>query len=374
LEIKVRQQKLPKQIQRKYMAIFDLMYFRAVIDSMPTTTYRDLLQSVTAGKFPSLLILHGDEPWFAGRIQEEVEQRCVPAELRDFNQSILYGRDTQADQILEYARRFPMMSERVLVSVREAQGLADRELEKLAQYVLQPVPTTVLMMHFSGKALDKRKKFTKNAEKSGVLMLSELLRERNLPDWIRTHVQELGLGVTPDAIALLTEFVGCQPAKLASDLGILAINLAKGSTIQAVDVEQYLGASRVYNMFELTKAIGLRQIGQTYNIVQYFAQDPKAASFSMPGCIGSLYLMYAKTLHLHELGSGGDTQSLAQRMGISPFALNDYLCYTRNYPPKRIKKCLQILQRYDMKSKGLDNPGTADGDLLREMVFRLMHA
>ena len=350
------------------------MYFSAAIESMPTATYRDLLQRVTSGQFPSLLILHGEEPWFAGRIQEEVERRCIPPELRDFNQSILYGRDTQADQILECARRFPMMSERVLVSVREAQGLSDRELEKLAQYVLQPVPSTVLMMHFSGKALDKRKKFTKNAEKSGVIMLSEMLRERNLPDWIRAYVHELGLGVSPDAIALLIEFVGCQPANLASDLGILAINLSKGSTIQAADVEKYLGASRVYNMFELTKAIGLRQTAQTLNIVQYFARDPKAGSFSMPGCIGSLYLMYAKTLHLHELGNRFDAPSLAQRIGINPFALNDYLSYARNYPPKRIKKCLQILQRYDLKSKGLDNPGTGDGELLREMSFRLLNA
>ncbi|MBM3917997.1 MAG: DNA polymerase III subunit delta [Sphingomonadales bacterium] len=341
---------------------------------MPTTTYRDLLQSVTAGKFPPLLILHGEEPWYASRIQDEVEHRCIPAELRDFNQTILYGRDTQADQILECARRFPMMSERVLVSVREAQGLSDRELEKLAQYALQPVPTTVLMMHFSGKTLDKRKIFTKNAEKSGVMMPSEPLREKNLPDWIRSYVHELGLGVTPDAIALLSEFVGCQPANLASDLGILAINLSKGSNIQASDVEQFLGASRVYNLFELSKAIGLRNMVQTLNIVQYFARDPKAGSFSMPGCIGSLYLMYSKTLHLHELGNRGDAQTLAQRIGINPFALNEYLTYARNYPPKRIKKCLQILQHYDMKSKGLDNPATGDGELLREMVFRLLNA
>lgn len=341
---------------------------------MPTTSYRDLLQSVTSGKIPSLLILHGEEPWFAGRIQEEVERRCVPAEMRDFNQTILYGRDTHADQILECARRFPMMSERVLVSVREAQGLSDRELEKLAQYALQPIPTTVLMMHFSGKALDKRKKFTKNAEKSGAVMPSEPLREKNLSDWIRAYAKEIGLGVTPDAIALLTEFVGCQPANLASDLGILAINLAKGSTIQATDVEQYLGASRIYNMFELTKAIGLRNTTQSMNIVQYFARDPKAGSFSMPGCIGSLYLMYAKTLHLHELGSRGDAQTLAQRVGINPFALNDYYSYARNYPPRRINKCLQILQRFDMKSKGVDNPGTGDGELLRELVFRLLNA
>jgi len=341
---------------------------------MPSTTYRDLLQSLSQGKFPSLLILHGEEPWFAGRIQEVVESRCVPAELRDFNQTVLYGRDTHADQILECARRFPMMSQQVLVSVCEAQGLSDRELEKLAQYVLQPVPTTVLMMHFSGKLLDKRKKFTKNAEKSGVLMPSELLRERNLPDWIRSYAQELGLGISADAIALLTEFVGCQPANLASDLGILAINLAQGSTIQAGDVEQYLGASRVYNLFELTKAIGLRQTTQSFNIVQYFARDPKAGSFSMPGCISSLYLMFSKTLHLQELGNRGNAQSLAQQIGINPFALNEYLTYARNYPPKRIKKCLQILQRYDMKSKGLDNAGTSDGELLREMVFRLLDA
>jgi len=341
---------------------------------MPTATYRDLLQSVCAGKFPSLLILHGEEPWFAARIQEEVEQRCIPAELRDFNQTILYGRDTQADQIMEYARRYPMMSERVLVSVREAQGLSDRELEKLANYAQKPVASTVLMMHFSGKALDKRKKFTKNAEKSGVMMPSEPLKERNLPDWIRSYTHELGLGVTPDAIALLSEFVGCQPANLASDLGILAINLDKGSTIQAADVERYLGASRVYNMFELGKALGLRNVAQTMNIVQYFARDPKASSFSMPGCVASLYLLFAKTLHLHELGDRLDGNSLAHRIGINPFALGEYRSYARNYPVRRIKKCLQILQRYDMKSKGVDNPNTGDGELLREMVFRLLNA
>jgi len=338
---------------------------------MAQVTYGDLLKQLKQGKFPSVLLLHGEEAFFMDQVTEWIEQYALPEEQKGFNQTVFYGRDVDAVTIINAARRFPMMANHQLVLIKEAQGLSDKEYEKLQNYFEKPLPSTFLVLAFKGKTLDKRKKSYKLADEKGLVFISEKIKDYQLAKWIEGYIQEQGFKVNVETATIMSEYLGNNLSRIASEVEKLAINLPKGSAITIELIEKYVGISRDYNVFELQNAIGKRDTLKAFQIVSYFAESPKASNFSMPVCIGSLYSFFSKVYNYHH-HRGASPGELAAALGVNPYFLKDYDTYARNYTLPRTKKAISTLLEYDLKAKGLGSSDTSEGELLKELVYKLM--
>lgn len=285
---------------------------------MAQVTYGDLLKQLKQGKFPSVLLLHGEEAFFMDQVTEWIEQHALPEEQKGFNQTVFYGRDVDAVTIVNAARRFPMMANHQLVLIKEAQGLSDKEYEKLQAYFEKPLPSTFLVLAFKGKTLDKRKKSYKLADEKGLVFLSEKVKDYQLAKWIEGYIQEQGFKVNAETATIMSEYLGNNLSRIASEVEKLAINLPKGAAITIELIEKYVGISRDYNVFELQNAIGKRDTLKAFQIVSYFAESPKASNFSMPVCIGSLYSFFSKVYNYHH-HRGASPGELAAALGVNPY-------------------------------------------------------
>lgn len=338
---------------------------------MAQKTYNEINQLLANGKFPPLLVLHGEEPFFIDQITDWIETKAISEDQKGFNQSVFYGRDIDAVTIINAARRFPMMAERQLVLVKEAQGLPDKEYEKLLTYFEKPLPSTFLVFSFKNKSLDKRKKTYKMVDDKGLFFLSEKVKDYQLSKWIEALVSEKGFKINGETAGIMAEYLGNNLSRIASEVEKLAINLTKGSAITIELIEKYIGISRDYNVFELQNAIGRKDTFKAFQIANYFAESPKASNFSMPVCIGSLYSFYSRIYNMHHQKSL-PPQQLASALGVNPYFIKDYEVFAKNYSLAKTKKSIAILLEYDLKSKGVGSSETEDGELLKEMIYKLM--
>lgn len=338
---------------------------------MAQVAYPALHELLKKGQYPPILLLHGEEAFFMDQLTNWIEQHAISEDQKGFNQTVFYGRDIDAVTIVNAARRFPMMANHQLVLVKEAQGLSDKEYEKLQSYFEKPLGSTFLVMAFKGKTLDKRKKAYKTADEKGLIFLSEKIKDYQLAKWIEGFVQEQGFKVNAETATIMSEYLGNNLSRIASEVEKLAINLTKGASITIELIEKYVGISRDYNVFELQNAIGKRDTLKAFQIVSYFAESPKASNFSMPVCIGSLYSFFSKVYNFHH-HKGMPQAQLAAALGVNPYFLKDYETYARNYSLPKTKKAIGLLLEYDLKSKGLGSAETAEGELLKEMVYKLM--
>jgi DNA polymerase III subunit delta len=338
---------------------------------MAQISFPELLKQLHNRKYPPILLLHGEEGFFMDKITHWIENEAIPEEQKGFNQTVMYGRDVDAVTIVNAARRFPMMAERQLVLIKEAQGLSDKEYEKLQSYFEKPLGSTFLVLAFKSKVLDKRKKSYKIADEKGLVFLSEKVKDYQLAKWIEVFIQEQGFKVTSETAAIMAEYLGNNLSRIASEVEKLAINLEPGAAITVELIEKYIGISRDYNVFELQNAIGRKDTFKAFQIVNYFAESPKASNFSMPVCIGSLYSFFSRIYNYH-YQKGASQQQMAAALGVNPYFLKDYDTYARNFSLPRTKKSIGILLEYDLKSKGLGSNETEDGELLKEMVYKLL--
>lgn len=340
-------------------------------------SYDQLFKSLKAGQFPPLLFLQGEEPFYLDNLSNWLEKNALPEEQHGFNQTVLYGRDVNAGLIINASRRFPMMFTHQLVLIKEAQHINEKELEILLPYFNKPLSSTLLVFCYKGKILDKRKKVYKVLEeqvKAGkaIIFTSQKEKDYQLDNWISNYVSAQGFSIAPDTATMMAEYLGNNLEKIANEIGKLAINIPAGATITKELIEKYIGISREYNIFELQNAIGRKDIFKAYQIANYFAESPKASNFSMPLCIGNLYQLFNR-LYIVYHNPGSPPETLQRLMGLNnTYFVKEYLAFARNYSLPKVKRSIATLLEYDLKAKGLGSNETEDGELLKELIYKLV--
>ena len=309
----------------------------------------------------------GEEPYYIDKLTEFIEDNILTEDEKGFNQMVLYGRDTSVEEVVSNAKRYPMMADRQVVIVKEAQELS-RTIEKLEAYVENPQPTTVLVFAFKYKTLDKRKKVTKLLTKHGVVFESKKLYENQVGDWIKRVLSGQGYGIEPKAAAMLVEFLGTDLSKISNELDKLKIILPKGQTVTPNDIEENIGISKDFNVFELRKAIGEKNQLKAYQIAEYFAQNPKDNPLVMT--TGLVFGFFSQLLQYHGL-KDKSKHNVASTLRINPFFVSDYDIAFRNYPMKKVSAIVAKLRDIDVKSKGVGANAVSQHDLLKEMLYSI---
>ncbi|HRB71732.1 DNA polymerase III subunit delta [Flavobacterium sp. WV_118_3] len=328
-----------------------------------------IIKDIKAGDIKPIYFLMGEEPYYIDKLTDYIEDTILSEEEKGFNQMVLYGRDVTIDDIVSNAKRYPMMADRQVVIVKEAQELS-RTIDKLESYAENPQPTTVLVVCYKYKTLDKRKKVTKVLEKAGVVFESKKLYENQVGDWLKRVLSGKGYQIEPKAAAMLVEFLGTDLSKIANELDKLAIILPKGSTISPKIIEDNIGFSKDYNNFELRKAIGEKNQLKAYQIADYFAQNPKDNPLVVT--TGLIFGFFSQLLQYHGLKDKSPANA-AKVLKVNPYFLKDYDVALRNYPMKKVSQIVAVLRDIDVKSKGVGANALPQQDLLKEMLVKIFN-
>jgi len=336
--------------------------------------FEQILKDLKNKAFKPVYFLMGDEPWYIDAISDYIEGHIIAEEERDFNLSILYGRETDVSSIIATAKEYPMMAEHRVVIVKEAQylqGFARNEVqEPLAEYLKQPLGTTLLVFCYKGKKLDKRKTLAKTIAKTGVLFESKKLYDDKIPGWINNRLKVKKYSIIPKGSVLLSEYLGNDLHKIENELEKLFLNIPAGTEITSEHIESYIGISKEYNNFELQNALGKKDVLKANKIAMYFAMNGKQHPLVIT--ISMLYNFYSKILVYHVL-KDKTPGSVASALGVDPYFVRDYVTAARNYDAKKTVQIVSHLREYDLRSKGVDNVSTDAGELLKELVYKILH-
>jgi DNA polymerase-3 subunit delta len=330
--------------------------------------YENILVDIQQKKYAPVYFLMGDEPYYIDMISDFIANNVLLESEKAFNQMILYGKDVDSVAITDSARRFPMMSQYQVIIVREAQNI--RDIDNLIHYVSKPLKSTILVINYKNKKLDKRKKLFKEIEKNGLLYESNRLYDDKIPDWISKHLRAKGYGIEPTAALLLTEYLGSDLGKIVMELEKLIITLPVGEKkISPRHIEENIGISKDFNNIELQKALVKKDALKAFRIVDYFAHNEK--NNPMVLTVASLYFFFNKVFLYANLADKSK-QSVAATLKINPFFVAEYQQAARIYPPKKIEQIIGWLREYDLKSKGVNNLSATSGDLLKELVYKIL--
>ncbi len=328
-----------------------------------------LVADIKKGQIKPIYFLMGEEAYYIDKISDFIEDNLLDEAEKGFNQMVLYGRDVTIDDIVSNAKRYPMMAERQVVIVKEAQDLS-RTIEKLASYAENPQPTTVLVINYKYKKIDKRKGLYKAINKNGsVVFESKKLYDNQVPDWIRRVLKGQGYDISPKAAQMLVEFLGTDLSKVNNELNKLKIVLPKGTQITPEHIEENIGISKDYNNFELRKAVGARDIVKAQRIAKYFGDNPK--DNPMVVTVALLFNFFSQLLHLHGM-TDKNPRSVASALRVNPYFVNEYIIAARNYPMKKVSATIALLREFDVKGKGVGANAVPQGDLLKELLVRIM--
>ena len=331
-------------------------------------SHQKVISDIENGVFQKVYFLHGEEPYFIDLIIDALLKHALQEHERDFNQTILYGKDSDALSMISEAKGYPMMAERRLVVLKEAQDF--RQIEDLASYFEAPSDQTIFVLGYKYKKYDSRKKSIKAAAKNGIVFHSEKVKEYKLPDWISAYVKTKGYGITPKATILLAEFLGNDLSKIVNELNKLDILIESGTTINEIHIEENIGISKDFNVFELVNAVSTRNVAKANQIVDYFEHNPKGGSIIM--VISSLFKMYSQLMKIHFL-QNKSREAVASAIRVHPFVAGELLKATKIYNPKKIAAVIATLHEYDLKSKGVGNSSFTHGQLMKELIYRIMH-
>lgn len=332
-------------------------------------TYEQITAELKKRIFKPVYFLTGDEPYFIDRITDYIAEHALGEEEKIFNQIILYGKDTDVPTVINTAKRFPMMAERQVVIVKEAQNLEN--IDDLVYYLEHPLVSTILVINYKYRKLDKRKNLYKSLQKNAVLYESKQLYDDKIPEWIATYLKRKKIGMEPGVGILLREYLGNDLSKIVNELDKLIITLPEGNEVITIPhVERYTGISKEYNIFELYKALTNRNVLKANRIVDYFGKNQRDNHISLT--ISSLYFFFSKVLSLHYL-KDRSKKNVASALRINPFFVDDYTKAAGKYPPAKLADIISILREYDLKSKGIGNTTSGPGDLLKEMIFKILH-
>jgi DNA polymerase-3 subunit delta len=331
--------------------------------------YNQVIDDLGNKKYSPVYFLEGEEPFFMDRISDFILENVLTEEEKSFNQSILYGKDLSMESVMTAVKRFPMMAERQVVVIREAQNI--RNIEDLAPYVEKPMKSTILVINYKYKTIDKRKKLYKAIQKNGIHFESKPLYDNQVPGWISNYLREKNLGIDPRAAQMITDFVGSDLQRIVNELEKVTISLVPGTSIMPEDVEKNIGISKDYNFFELQKALGNKDILRSNRIINYFIDNEKQNPLTL--IIGNLVAFFRKILIYHSIENKSDRNVVAQKLAINPFFINDYAAAARNYSLDKAVNLISIMREYDLRSKGARGGTTTNGELFRELVFNILH-
>jgi len=333
------------------------------------TDVTQIVANIKAGAIKPIYFLMGEEPYYIDKISEYIEKTVLKEEEKGFNQMVLYGRDVSIEEIISNAKRYPMMADRQVIIVKEAQELS-RSIENLVSYVENPQTTTVLVMCYKYKTLDKRKKLGKLLLKRGGIFESKKLYDNQVGEWIRKVLSGKKYEIKPKAAQMLVEFLGNDLSKIKNELDKLIILIPKNSEITPKLIEENIGISKDFNNFELQKAIGEKQLLKANQIINYFAYNQKSHPLIMT--ISILNSFFTKLLSYHGL-KDKSKMSVARSLRVNPFFVQDYQTAARNYPMRKTSQVIGLLRTADMNSKGVGANALPQLDILKELLFKIMH-
>ena len=333
---------------------------------------RELIGEVKSGVFKLVYLLMGEEPYYPDLLCQAIIDNCLQDWEKDFNELICYGADVDADAVITAARRFPMMAERQLVVVKEAQAM--KSLEDLALYCQKPLDSTVLVILMHGASADKRKSLYKTVLKQGVIVESLPLRDYETEKWVMTYYSERGLQIDPEGARLLVESTGTDLGRIAVETEKLLKNLPEGvKNITPEDIEKNVGISRQFSIFELTKALSFRDAAQAVKVARNVGETPK---FAMPMAVSMLYTHFNRILRYHALlqaGQGGDSAAKAKVLGVNPYFFKEYDAAVKKYSLKQAMRVISLLNDYDFKGKGGEVGEATPADLLVELTTKILN-
>ncbi|GAB2537263.1 DNA polymerase III subunit delta [Rufibacter soli] len=341
-------------------------------------TAEDILKQLKNREFAPVYFLQGEEPYYIDLISDYIEKNALNDMEKGFNQVVLYGKDTDVPTVLLQAKRFPMMSDRQVVIVKEAQNLPNLEADpekdpaarQLEAYLTNPLPSTILVFCHKNKSVDGRKRLGKLLGKQAVLLTTKKLYENQVGGWITSFIKGKGLQATPQAIMMLGEFIGSDLSRLANEIEKLTINLKTGQTIDEKLVQENIGISKEYNIFELQNALTRQDVLKANRILNYFESNPKDNPL-IPNLV-LLFSFFSKLMTLHLLPQITE-QTVAKELGNRGFLAKEYLVALRAYPYRRVLQIITFLHQADLQSKGIAGGSLSDADILKELVFKILH-
>ena len=327
-----------------------------------------IVTDIKNGKTKPIYFLMGEEPYYIDQISDLIEANVLDETEKGFNLQVMYGRDVAIDDIISAAKRYPMMSEKQVLIVKEAQDLS-RSIEKLVSYAENVQSTTVLVINYKYKKLDKRKKLYKAIDKVGVLFDSKKLYDNQVADWIRRVLSGKNYKIEPKAAQMLVEFLGTDLSKIANELKKLMLILPKETIITDHHIEENIGISKDFNNFELLKAIGSVNVVKANRIINYFVENPKNNPTVMT--ISLLNNFFTKLLLFHGLQDKSKS-SVSKSLGVGFYFVDDYFLAAKNYTMRKVAKVIGYLRDADVKSKGVCASQTQE-DILKELIFKILH-
>jgi DNA polymerase-3 subunit delta len=338
--------------------------------ALVTASFDKIIKGIQARQFSPVYFLQGEESFFIDKIIDAIENTVLNEAEKGFNQTVFYGKETDMMTVLMAARRFPMMSDYQVIVVKEAQNM--RDMDKLLPYLENPVASTILAFSYKGKKLDKRTKVGKTLEKFSLFTANKLY-DNQIPAWTESYLREKGYTINQKALALVAESLGNDLSKIANELDKMLLNLEGGdiTNITGKEIEENIGISKDYNIFELQDAIGKRNFVKAVTIVDYFSQS-KNANGNLVVVLPQLYSFFSKLYKIHYLRDRSK-ENVSRQLGINPFFFNDYINYFKNFSSDKVEGVFSILSEFDLKSKGLNNSGTPDGQLMKEMLVKIFH-
>jgi DNA polymerase III subunit delta len=319
------------------------------------------------GKFNNIYWLEGEEVYYIDKLVNFAEDEILTEDEKGFNLTVLYGKDSDWAQVVNACRRYPMFSEKQVVIVKEAQQLKD--IDKLESYVENPLPSTILVIAYKDKKIDGRTKFAKIVKEKGQLLSFKKLYDNQLPDWASSMIMGKGYTIKSKALMLLVEHVGNDLNRLENEIDKLVINLKDRKDITEDDIENFIGISKEYNVFELQNALATKNMSKAIQIIQYFESNPKSAPIQL--LLPTLYSFFSKVFMIFGLQTN-DEKAVATAIGVHPFLLKDYSKAAQLYQYFGVEKTLLLLNHYNLKSIGIHN-STPDAGLMKELVFKIIN-
>ena len=331
--------------------------------------YAQIIAELKNKDYKPIYFLEGEEPYYLDLISDYILENVLSEDEKGFNQSILYGKDLSIDAIMTTAKRFPMMAQRQVVVIREAQNI--RNIEDLAAYVEKPLKSTILVIAHKYKTIDKRKRLYKAVVKNGVYFESKHLYDNQIPAWISKYLKSRNLGIDPRAAQMIADFIGIDLQRIVNELEKVCISLVPGTSIMPEDIERNIGISKEFNIFELQNALGNRDILKSNRIINFFIDNEKNHPLTV--ILGNLLNYFRKLLVYHSIENKSDRTLVAQKLGVNPFFINDYVNASKNYSLDKSIKIIAFMREYDLRSKGGRGGSASNGDLLRELTFKILH-
>ena len=333
-------------------------------------TCDDILKELRAKQYRPVYYLMGEEPYYIDLIADYITDNILTETEKEFNLTVVYGADVDIATVINAAKRYPMMSEHQVVVVKEAQNI--RNMEELSYYLQKPLLSTILVICHKHGVLDRRKKLAAEIEKTGVLFESKKVKDAQLPAFITSYMKRKGIDVEPKATAMLADFVGADLSRLTGELEKLIITLPKGHTrVTPEQIEKNIGISKDYNNFELRSALVEKNVLKANKIIKYFEENPKTNPIQMTL---SLLFGFFSNLMLAYYAPEKSEQGIANMLGLrTPWQAKDYLAAMRRYNGVKTMQIIGEIRYADAKSKGVGNPSLSDGDILRELVFKILH-